>query len=713
MLPLSWPGLQRQTRVHVRVRATVDSLTCNLPPAAGIVTTYHNSRHENLPQILTALMDLCFFDKLVVWNNNPRYLLYSSSRSARIEIVNAGVNIGTVAKYEACLRSKRNYCYIIDDDWLPLHITSLYRLFLERNARRPVILTDAITQAMDFANSLDADGWHLGFGWLGVGSFISALSAQTFLKHHLKLIPNKYLQHADIFFCMFQGVKPLVLSAQLQPLAGNGHKARMSNAKSYETFLHLGKLKALEVVITRPTTFKRTVVHENDVERAICPGDDMVVTDNINCVSLMKNLSVRALRKSPTAFLHEDETLRKMSASHPFHALCDGTSTSSYVPLCFDLQTVRRIGYKMWNRMTVSNITLTFKLAHGEPEPKIKVYAQDGLSWNDINVVRKSSNVSSIPNHHRSKRQVSIKFEPICTSWIQIELFHELQFKYSDIQIVDMRLGSDDNSNSKLCEDTLDKTSYYNNKIEDSKVQLLVAISTTPIEVERRNAFREMISYWKTLTRGAIQFVFVLGSPTSKTIAAESSQHGDMLVLDVPDTYDLLALKTIKLLQWVVYDYGSVPHSVMKIDDDSYVQFDIALSKIKNMQSEYFLIGHVFTTQEVYHDLREKNYEPFYDGDIFPPYASGSGYILSMKLVRRLVEMSEVDPGLRILRNEDAALGMWIVGLNVTVEHDNTFWPEPPSTCSPNATLIHRQAVHMLKKLHRGKLSGDICSYET
>ena len=79
-----------------------------------------------------------------------------------------------------------------------------------------------------------------------------------------------------------------------------------------------------------------------------------------------------------------------------------------------------------------------------------------------------------------------------------------------------------------------------------------------------------------------------------------------MLVLDVPDTYDLLALKTIKLLQWVVYDYGSVPHSVMKIDDDSYVQFDIALSKIKNMQSEYFLIGHVFTTQEVYHDLREK-----------------------------------------------------------------------------------------------------------
>ena len=85
-----------------------------------------------------------------------------------------------------------------------------------------------------------------------------------------------------------------------------------------------------------------------------------------------------------------------------------------------------------------------------------------------------------------------------------------------------------------------------------------------------------------------------------------------------------------------------------------------------------------------------------------------------MKLVHRLVKMSEVDPGLRILRNEDAALGMWIVGSNVTVEHDNTFWPEPPSMYSPKATLIHRQAVHMLKKLQRGKLSvsGDICSYE-
>ena len=695
----------------MRVQERANGRMCDLPFAAAIVTTYHNSRHSNLPQILTALMEMCFFDKIVLWNNNPHYVLYSSSLSARIEIVNVRDNIGTVAKYEACRRSKRNYCYIIDDDWLPLHITSLYRLFLERNARRPVILTDAITQAMDSANSFDADGFHLGFGWLGVGSFISAQSAQTFLKQHLAFIPKEYLKHADIFFCMFQGVKPLVLSAQLRPLAGNSHEARMSNAKSYEKFLHRGKLKALETVMAHPTTFKRVVVHENDIERAICPGDHLVVTDSVNCVSLMKNLSVQDLRKSPAAFLHEDEELRKMSANHPFHALCDGTNITSYVPLCLGLPTVRRIGYKLWGETMLSGISLTFKLVNDEPEPKINVYAPDGLSHNGINVLRKLSDVSLLSNHAGSMRKVSLEFEPICTSEIQVELFFELEYKHSYMHIVDMRLSNHDDSNSNPCKDTSDKRGSHMNNSKDSTVQLLVAITTTPIEVERRSVIREMISYWKTLTRGAIQFVFVLGSPASETIAAESSQHGDMLVLDVPDNYDLLALKTLKLLQWVAYDYGGVPHSFMKIDDDSYVQFDVALSKIRNMRSEYFLLGHIFTKQEVYHDLEEKNYEPFYQGEIFPPYASGSGYILSMKLVIRLVELSQVTPGLRILRNEDAALGLWIVGLNVTVEHDNTFWPEPPSTCSPEATLVHRQSVQMMEKLHRGKLSGDICSH--
>ena len=47
-------------------------------------------------------------------------------------------------------------------------------------------------------------------------------------------------------------------------------------------------------------------------------------------------------------------------------------------------------------------------------------------------------------------------------------------------------------------------------------------------------------------------------------------------------------------------------------------------------------MGHIFTAQEVYHDQTQKNYEPYYDGSIFPPYASGAGYVLSMSLVQSL-----------------------------------------------------------------------------
>ena len=120
-------------------------------------------------------------------------------------------------------------------------------------------------------------------------------------------------------------------------------------------------------------------------------------------------------------------------------------------------------------------------------------------------------------------------------------------------------------------------------------------------------------------------------------------------------------------------------------------------------------MGHMFTAREVYHDQTQKNYGPYYDGSISPPYASGAGYVLSMSLVQPLADLSTLGPGLRLLRNEDAALGMWLVGLNVSFKHDSTFWPEPSSECVRDATLLHRQSIHQMELLSKGKLESDIC----
>ena len=120
-------------------------------------------------------------------------------------------------------------------------------------------------------------------------------------------------------------------------------------------------------------------------------------------------------------------------------------------------------------------------------------------------------------------------------------------------------------------------------------------------------------------------------------------------------------------------------------------------------------MGHMFTAREVYHDQTQKNYGPYYDVSISPPYASGAGYVLSMSLVQPLADLSTLGPGLRLLRNEDAALGMWLVGLNVSFKHDSTFWPEPSSECVRDATLLHRQSIHQMELLSKGKLESDIC----
>lgn len=52
-----------------------------------------------------------------------------------MQVINAQKNIGTISKYEGCVAGGEGSCYIIDGDWLPMHVGTMYRLFLEHGAK--------------------------------------------------------------------------------------------------------------------------------------------------------------------------------------------------------------------------------------------------------------------------------------------------------------------------------------------------------------------------------------------------------------------------------------------------------------------------------------------------------------------------------------------------------------------------------------------------
>jgi len=82
-----------------------------------------------------------------------------------------------------------------------------------------------------------------------------------------------------------------------------------------------------------------------------------------------------------------------------------------------------------------------------------------------------------------------------------------------------------------------------------------------------------------------------------------------------------------------------------------------------------------------------------------------------MRLVQFLVDSwHTTGPNLKLFRNEDASVGMWLLGLNITRVHRDDFWPEPPSRCQNTAILLHRvNADQMLKLYENYARIGMIC----
>ncbi|OCT67823.1 beta-1,3-galactosyltransferase 4 [Xenopus laevis] len=195
---------------------------------------------------------------------------------------------------------------------------------------------------------------------------------------------------------------------------------------------------------------------------------------------------------------------------------------------------------------------------------------------------------------------------------------------------------------------------------------LLILVSSSTLHHEQRNAIRQTWGSSSNLGSSVVT-LFVLGLPQSQNDQAalfqEAKIHGDIIQAAFTDSYRNLTLKTLVGLSWMSQSCHGAKF-LMKTDDDVFVN-TFSMSRYLQGQHGPLFLGrmHWNVYPDRNHDSRHYISTDVFTENYFPPYCSGTGYILSHEVVESLLQQTGKGP---ILSLEDAYVGIlaWAAGIS-------------------------------------------------
>ncbi|XP_020647445.1 UDP-GalNAc:beta-1,3-N-acetylgalactosaminyltransferase 1 [Pogona vitticeps] len=206
---------------------------------------------------------------------------------------------------------------------------------------------------------------------------------------------------------------------------------------------------------------------------------------------------------------------------------------------------------------------------------------------------------------------------------------------------------------------------------------LVILVSSRPSNVKARQAIRITWGSQRSWWGKQVLTLFLLGKGTEKedaralSVEDESILYGDIIQQDFLDTYRNLTLKTIMAFRWVT-EFCSSAQYVMKTDDDVFINTGNLVKFLLNTNaSENFMTGYPLIENYPYRGFYWKSYISYdeYPFKVYPPYWSGLGYVLDVRLARRVYKMmSHVKP----FKFEDVYVGicLGILGVKLFVPDD-------------------------------------------
>ena len=192
---------------------------------------------------------------------------------------------------------------------------------------------------------------------------------------------------------------------------------------------------------------------------------------------------------------------------------------------------------------------------------------------------------------------------------------------------------------------------------------LVVIIPSAPQNIKERLAIRETWGKYATTLQvpppnneSAVALAFLLGKDVNASndhaITNESRKFQDIVYGNYKDTYKNLTRKILVGLKWIKR-FCSKSEYILKADDDVYVHIPRLVESLKrNPAGQHGAVyGKIFRNAGAFREGKWAVSFTDYPLWSFPPYASGSAYVISSNIVSKLLTVSQYMPYLHI---EDA-----------------------------------------------------------
>lgn len=178
----------------------------------------------------------------------------------------------------------------------------------------------------------------------------------------------------------------------------------------------------------------------------------------------------------------------------------------------------------------------------------------------------------------------------------------------------------------------------------------------------------------------------------SDLIYKEVKEYGDLILVDTVECYRSLPMKMMlfyKELSTYSFDY------ILKSDDDCFVNVSGILDSldITPFDQESLWIGNFRENFAI--ERHGKWAELDYNAVSYPPFACGSGYVLSFDIVNWIARNIN---SLKIYQGEDTSLGIWLSAIDVNRIQDSRF--QCARTCKENIFTLPENNVKQLKHLY-------------